>query len=179
VRVLASQQRVVIRDVVLDRKLSHVISAEDKNMSASAGSIQSAAVVGTPRSRGLHIGLWVAQVVLALVFAMAGLSKLTQPIAELAKSIPSVATLPQALVRFIGVSEFAGALGLILPSVTRIKPMLTAWAAVGLIAVMVLAFVFDAWHGEAQALPVNVVLGGLAAFVAKGRFGKARIPSRG
>ena len=148
-------------------------------MSASAGSIQSAAVVSAPRSRGLHIGLWVAQGVLALVFAMAGLSKLTQPVAALAKSIPYVMTMPEALVRFIGVSELAGALGLILPSVTRIKPVLTAWAAVGLIAVMVLAVVFNVWHGEAQALPVNVVLGGLAAFVAKGRFGKARIPSRG
>ena len=148
-------------------------------MSASAGSIQSSTVVGAPRSRGFHIGLWAAQVVLALVFAMAGLSKLTQPIAALSKSIPYVTTMPDALVRFIGVSELAGALGLILPSVTRIKLVLTAWAAVGLIAVMVLAGVANVWHGEAQALPVNVVLGGLAAFVAKGRFGKARIPSRG
>jgi uncharacterized membrane protein YphA (DoxX/SURF4 family) len=122
--------------------------------------------------------LWVAQVVLALGFAVAGLSKLTQPIAELAKSMPSVTTLPEVLVRFIGVSEFAGALGLILPSVTRIKPVLTAWAAVGLIVVMVLAGAFNVWHGEAQALPVNVVLGGLASIVANGRFGKARIPSR-
>jgi uncharacterized membrane protein len=121
----------------------------------------------------------VAQGVLALVFAMAGLSKLTQPVAALAKSIPYVMTMPEALVRFIGVSELAGALGLILPSVTRIRPVLTAWAAVGLVAVMVLAAGFNVWHGEAQAVPINVVLGALAAFVARGRFGKARIPHRG
>jgi len=128
--------------------------------------------------KGLRVGLWIAQALLAVAFGMAGLSKLTQPLAELAKSMPSVATLPEALVRFIGVSELAGALGLVLPSVTRIRPVLTAWAAVGLIAVMVLAVVFNVWHGEAQALPVNVVLGGLATFVAMGRFGRARIPSR-
>jgi hypothetical protein len=56
--------------------------------------------------------------------------------------------------------------------------VLTAWAGVGLVAVMVLAAAFHISRGEVQMLPVPVVLGGMAAFVAWGRFGKARIASR-
>ena len=148
---------------------------------ATSEAVQSAAaVVGAekPAGKGLRVGLWVAQALLAVAFGMAGLSKLTQPIAELAKSMPFVTATPEGLVRFIGLSEVAGALGLILPSVTRIKPVLTAWAAVGLGVVMVLAAAFHVSRGELQMLPAPVVLGGLAAFVAKGRFGRARIQSR-
>jgi putative oxidoreductase len=122
--------------------------------------------------KGLRIALWIAQGVLVAAFGMAGLIKLTQPFAELAKSMP--APMPEALVRFIGVCEIAGALGLILPAATRIKPVLTPWAAVGLGTVMVLAAIVNVSHGAVQTVPVNVVLGGLAAFVATGRFGSAR-----
>jgi hypothetical protein len=61
---------------------------------------------------------------------------------------------------------------------TRIKPVLTAWAGVGLAAVMVLATLFHLSRGEVNKLPVTVVLGGIATFIAWGRFRKARIPSR-
>lgn len=147
-------------------------------MSAIAGSAQSAAVVSSSRSKVLHIGLWVAQVVLALAFAMAGFLKVTKSLADLSQNMPFVASLPGALVRFIGVSELAGAVGLILPALTRIKSVLTAWAGVGLATVMVLASLFHLSRGEVDKLPVPVVLGGIAAFIAWGRFRKARIPSR-
>lgn len=146
-------------------------------MSAIAGSAQSAAVVSSPR-RGLHLALWVAQVVLALVFAMSGFPKVAKSLADISRDLPFMATMPGALVRFIGVSELAGAVGLILPALTRFKPLLTAWAGVGLATVMVLASVFHLSRGEVDKLPVNVVLGGIAAFIAWGRFRKARIPSR-
>jgi putative oxidoreductase len=74
-----------------------------------------------------------------------------------------------ALLRFIGVAELAGGLGLILPAATRIRPMLTPLAALGLATIMTLAFVFHIQRGEWDALPVNAVLGALAAFVAWGR----------
>lgn len=128
--------------------------------------------------KGLHVGLWVAQVLLAVAFGMAGAMKAFTPIGELAGSLPWVSEVPAALVRFIGASELAAALGLVLPAATRIRPGLTVLAAGGLVLVMVLAAIFHLMRGEAGALPVNVLLGGLAAFVAWGRARKAPIPAR-
>jgi len=59
------------------------------------------------------------------------------------------------LVRFIGVSELAGALGLILPAATRIRPGLTPLAALGLSTIMALAMLFHLVRGEPQALPIE------------------------
>jgi len=82
------------------------------------------------------------------------------------------------LVRFIGVAEVAGAIGLILPAATRIKPVLTPLAAVGILVIMVLATGFHIYKGEFHALPVTLLLGAMATFVAWGRFRKAPIPAR-
>ena len=92
--------------------------------------------------------------------------------------MPWVGDVPGALVRFIGVSELLGGIGLLLPSLTRIAPKLTALAAAALVAVMVLASGFHLLRGEYAAIGFNVVLGGLAAFVAWGRSSKAPIKSR-
>jgi uncharacterized membrane protein YphA (DoxX/SURF4 family) len=126
-----------------------------------------------PQSRrALNVTLWVVQILLAIAFAMTGLMKLTQPVADLATQMAWVTSVPAALVRFIGAAELAGALGLVLPSLTRIQPRLTVFAALGLVVVMLLASVTHASRGEFGMIPVNLVLGALAAFVAWGR-GKA------
>ena len=127
--------------------------------------------------KGLHIGLWVVQGLLAFAFGASGLMKLVMPIAELAKNMPWVAELP-ALVRFIGLSEFLGAVGVVLPAATRIQPKLTGFAAVGLVVVMVLAAGFHVLQGDAAHMGPAVVLGALAAFVAWGRLVKAPIAPR-
>lgn len=129
-------------------------------------------------SKSLHYGLWVAQLLLGVAFLMAGLMKATTPIADLAAKMAWVPGTPEALVRFIGVSELLGGLGLILPAATRIQPKLTPIAAAALTVVMVLAAGLHVMRGELGVLPVNVVLGGLAAFVAWGRFTKAPIAAR-
>lgn len=100
------------------------------------------------------------------------------PIAEVSQYIVWAQVVPAALVRFIGASELAAAIGLILPAATRIRPMLTPLAAAGLVLVMLLAIGFHLSRGEIQALPVNIALGALAAFVAWGRFRKAPISAR-
>jgi putative oxidoreductase len=128
-------------------------------------------------SKGLNIGLWTVQVLLAVGFGMAGGMKLVVPIADLLKQMDWVASAPW-LPRFIGVAELAGALGLVLPSLTRIKPILTPIAAVGLATIMVLALGFHVSRGEMSHLPPVIVLGALAVFVAWGRFTKARIAPR-
>ncbi|HEY0014839.1 MAG TPA: DoxX family protein [Longimicrobium sp.] len=139
-----------------------------------------AALTAAPARRtGLTVTLWVVQVALAALFGMAGLMKLTQPIDALAASLPWVTSVPEMLVRFIGAAEFAGALGLILPSLTRIQPRLTALAALGLAVVMALASAFHLTRGEASMLPMNLVIGLLALSVAWGRGKAALITPRG
>jgi hypothetical protein len=126
----------------------------------------------------MGILLWVAQAILALAFGMAGSMKTTMPIGELVEKMVWPGAVPPGLVRFIGASELTAAIGLILPSATRIKPVLTPIAALGLVAVMTLASVFHASRGEWSVLPFNFTLGALAAFVAWGRFKKAPIAPR-
>jgi putative oxidoreductase len=131
-----------------------------------------------PASKAWNVALWIAQILLAAAFGMAGVMKSTAPITELAEKMVWPGAMPAALVRFIGVSELLGAIGLILPAATRIRPMLTPLAAAGLVVVMLLAAAFHLSRGEAGALPINLTLGALAAFVAWGRFRKAPIRAR-
>ena len=64
--------------------------------------------------------------------------------------------MPALLVRLIGVAELAGALGMLLPGLTKIQPRLTAFAAVGFALIMVLASAFHITRGEFGNLPINV-----------------------
>jgi putative oxidoreductase len=130
---------------------------------------------GATPSKILHIALWVVQALLALAFGSAGLMKITQPLPALVEKMVWPGAVPEALVRFIGTAELLGALGLILPAAFRIKPILTPLAGLGLATIMILAALFHLSRGEFGALPMNIVLGGLAAFVAWGRLKKAPI----
>lgn len=127
--------------------------------------------------KGLKIGLWVAQGMLAVAFTGAAMMKLTQPHDVLATQQAWVKLFSPEVVKLIGAVELLGVLGLILPSVTRILPILTPIAASGLVLTMVAA---GATHLRIGEPPIpNLVLGGLAAFVAWGRFKKAPIAPRG
>ena len=126
-------------------------------------------------SKALNIILWIAQVLLAGMFIMSGFMKVAQPIEELSKMLPWASQVPAGLVRFIGISELLGGIGLILPALLRIKPILTAWAAVGLATVMIFAAIFHASRGEFSAIGMNIILALIAAFIAWGRFKKAPI----
>jgi putative oxidoreductase len=129
----------------------------------------------------MHIALWVVQALLALAFAGAGATKLFTPIAELAtKGMGGwVAASPAVLVHFIGVCELLAAVGLVAPAATRIAPQLTPAAAMGLVLVMLLAAATHISYGEYGNVAPNVVLGGLAAFVAWGRVKRHPIAARG
>ena len=126
-------------------------------------------------SKGTSIGLWVAQALLALAFGAAGMMKLTISAADLAQQSPDFSI---ALVRFIGIMEVLGALGVILPAAARIAPKLTPLAAIGLGIIMVLAFSLHVSRGEWTHVPPTAVLGLLAAFVAWGRLRKAPLAPR-
>ncbi|MEI6681098.1 MAG: DoxX family protein [Bacteroidota bacterium] len=119
--------------------------------------------------KGLNISLWVAQILLAGMFMMAGFMKLAPNIEVMTKEMPAW------LVRFIGVSETLGGLGLLLPSILRIKPVLTPWAAVGILTIMILATILHVSKGQFSEVGITVALGCLAVFVAWGRFKKVPI----
>jgi uncharacterized membrane protein YphA (DoxX/SURF4 family) len=127
----------------------------------------------------MKIALWIVQAALALMFLFSGFGKITWPYAELVAKIPWGSAVSEPLFRFIGISEVLGAIGVILPAATRIKPSLTPLAAAGLASIMALAFVFHVARGELYLLPWNIGLGGLALFVAWGRWKKAPIAPRG
>jgi putative oxidoreductase len=130
------------------------------------------------RGKKMHIGLWVAQGLMGVAFLLAGLGHLAQPMEQLQAQNPWISGTMGQFVRFIGAVEVLGGLGMILPSATRIKPFLTPLAALGLTTVMVLAALTHAARGEFFMLPLNLVLGGLTAFVAWGRWRKAPIEPR-
>src|SRR5436309_2140810 len=90
------------------------------------------------------VALWIAQALLALLYLAAGGAKLTQPIDALAATMSFVTHVPEAVTRLIGTLEVLGAVGLILPAATRIKPWLTPLAAVGLSLLQVGAIITHA-----------------------------------
>ena len=117
--------------------------------------------------------LWIVQALLALVFLFAGGMKLVLPLEQLTGPI----SIPGPFLRFIGVAEVVGALGLILPGLLRIRPGLTPLAAVGLVIIMIGATALTLAAGELGAALISLVVGLLAAFVAYGRWRLA--PLRG
>lgn len=135
---------------------------------------------GTKRIDWWTIGLWVAQLLLLVAFGAAGLMKLTQPVAQMAAmGMGYVTTVPEWLIKFIGTCEVLGALGMVLPSVTRIAPFLTPLAALGFSVIQVLAIGLHATRGETvMTLPANLILLALSLFVLWGRWRKAPIAPR-
>ena len=118
----------------------------------------------------MNIVLWIIQVLLALLFLFAGGTKLILSIEQMqAMGSPNQIVLPGLLIRFIGVCEVLGALGLILPGLFRIRPGLTPLAATGLIIIMVGAIVTTLMSGQVAPALFPLVTLILLAFVAYGR----------
>ena len=111
-----------------------------------------------------NISLWAAQILLLLFYAFTGYMKLTQPIPDLAAMMGWPDMVPVAMVRFIGLAEFVGGLGMVLPMRTKIQPRLTILAALGLSVLQVFAMIWHIIHGEFFVLPINLVLLALAVF---------------
>jgi uncharacterized membrane protein YphA (DoxX/SURF4 family) len=138
--------------------MSHVLSNQMASRSTS-----------TPQSRRwvLTTALWIVQVLLALLFLFAGSMKLIMPIEMMTAQM--ALPLPGAFLRFIGVAEVAGALGLILPGLTHIRRMLTPLAACGLIIIMIGATVVTLASSDVVSALMPLVVGLLCVAVAYGR----------
>jgi len=116
----------------------------------------------------MKIALWIAQGLLAAIFLFAGGVKLIMPIEEMLKQMPL--PLPGWFIRFTGIVEALGALGLILPWLLRIRPGLTPLAAAGLVIVMIGATAYNLAAGDVASALITLVVGLLCAFVAYGRW---------
>ncbi len=124
----------------------------------------------------MKYALWVAQVLLALAFLSAGAMKLISPDEILTAWYP----FPAMFIRFIGVCELLGAVGLILPGLLRIRQGLTPLAAAGLAIIMAGATVTTLAVGGGASALMPMVLGLLAVFVAYGRMRQSvSAPSQG
>ena len=129
-------------------------------------------------STGLSIALWVAQGLLALTLAGGGIWKLATPIADLAAKMPWMGQVSPAFLYTTAAFDILGGLGVLLPSLTRVRPRLTVLAAIGCVALMGSAIAFHVSRGEAAKTPFNVVVLALSVFVAWGRWSKAPIAPR-
>jgi uncharacterized membrane protein YphA (DoxX/SURF4 family) len=114
----------------------------------------------------MNIALWIIQGLLALLFVFAGGMKLVLPIEEMTKEM----AMPGWFLRFIGVAELLGGLGLVLPGLTNIRPGLTPLAAVGLVIIMIGATGISFSTGGFAAALFPLLVGVLLAFVAYGRW---------
>ncbi len=123
----------------------------------------------------METALLIIQLILALMFTMAGIMKLTIPINKLVKTVTWTDRFPVSTVRFIGVMELIGAIGLIIPWALDTAPVLTLIAAGGLTLIMILAIFHHLNHKENKSIVLNIVLMILAAFVVYGRFNLIRV----
>lgn len=108
----------------------------------------------------MKYALWIIQGLLAALFLFAGVMKLVMPIAEMTREMP----MPGSLLRFIGVCEILGGLGLVLPAWTGIRPGLTNLAAIGLLIIMIGAIVITARSGGPAQAAIPFVVAVLLAF---------------
>ncbi len=120
----------------------------------------------TPNFRTANRLLWTAQILVALIFLFAGSMKFIMSAAQMQQG-PIV--LPVWFLHFIGACECLGALGLILPAVTRIRPGLVPLAAVGLTIIMIGATVVTIMSMSVVAAIFPAVVGLVAAWIAYGR----------
>ena len=120
----------------------------------------------------MNLALWIAAALLALAFLATGLLKITRSKEKLAAAgMGWTEDFSPSVIKAIGVAEVLGAIGLILPAVLDVAPVLVPVAAVGLVLVMVGAATTHLRRKETPMVVLNVVLLALALFVAWGRFG--------
>ena len=115
----------------------------------------------------MNVVLWIVQGLLAALFLFAGGAKFVMPPEVLTAGPPA---LPLLFIRFIGVCEMLGAIGLILPGLLRIRTGLTPLAAAGLVIVMLGATAYNLAAGDVATALITLVIGLLCAFVAYGRW---------
>ncbi|MBB4115404.1 ammonia channel protein AmtB [Rhizobium sp. BK226] len=135
-------------------------------------------VLPAPVGKWLQIGLWAAQVLIFAAFTLFGCMKFFMPVDQLAAMWVWPGDVPVWFLRLMGIIDFAGGVGVLLPALTRIQPRLTVLAALGCALLQIAAMIFHLSRGEAPAVPLNVILLALSAFILWGRGRRAPIAPR-
>lgn len=117
-----------------------------------------------------NVLLWIAQILVSATLIWAASVKLVQPIELLERLWPWTGEISPVFVRLTGIVDLLGALGLILPPLFRVKPILTPVAALGIVLLMACAATFHVSRGEASQIGFNAIFALIAAFIAYGRF---------
>jgi uncharacterized membrane protein YphA (DoxX/SURF4 family) len=130
-------------------------------------------------STGLNLTLWIVQGLLALTFTGAGIWKLITPVPDLAAKMPWMGQVSPNFLYMTAVFDALGGVGILLPSLTRVRPAVAVLAALGCAALQISAIAFHFSRGEGANTPFNFVLVALSLFVAWGRWSAAPISGRG
>jgi putative oxidoreductase len=117
----------------------------------------------------MNIVLWIVQVLVAILFFIVGFMKAFLPLETLAKAFKWVPSFPAAFVRFIGVCEILGAIGIVLAPLTHILPWLAIAAAIGFILAAGGGAVVHISRHEYGVISINIVLILLSLFIIYGR----------
>lgn len=129
-------------------------------------------------SKIFNITLWAAQIIIAALFFVTGGIKLFLSIDHIHSVLPSMKVISNIYIRLIGLVELIGGIGLLLPTLLKIKPNLTPLAAIGLAATMVFAGIFNVSIGDISKLAINIIVILIAAYIAWGRFEKSSVVSQ-
>lgn len=120
-------------------------------------------------AKALNIILWGAQILLSLCLIWASWMKWFTPAEELAGMWPWTGDVSSGFVKFTGIIDLAGGLGLILPPLLKMNRKLVPLAAIGIIVLMICAGIFHISRGEADTITPNLIFALIAAFIAWGR----------
>lgn len=120
-------------------------------------------------SKFFNITLWIVQGLLAASLVWGASMKLFQPIEKLALMWPWVAQISESFVKFTGVIDLLGSIGIIAPMLFKIKPQLTVITALAIVLLMICASGFHILRDEASLIGANIAFAMMAGFVAWGR----------
>lgn len=120
-------------------------------------------------SKVLNITLWIVQGLLASSLVWGASIKLFQPIEKLALMWPWTEQISKNLVKLTGIIDLLAGIGIIAPTLFKIKPQLTVITAWAIVLLMICAAVFHIARGEASQIGANIVFAMMAVFVAWGR----------
>jgi hypothetical protein len=118
----------------------------------------------------INVLLWASQAMICGSLCIGGVMKLTMSIARISQSFPWTGQVSKPFLRFIGVVDLAGGLGIVLPELANIVPRLTVAVAIGCVVLQVLAIGFHVRRNEAVQTPFNLFLLVLCGFVVWGRW---------
>lgn len=135
-------------------------------------------MTNTTSSKALSSALWISQALIALLFIMPGFMKMFQSIESLGAMLPWAGQVSPLVVRLLGFIDLLAGVGIIAPSIFKVRAKLTIYAAYGGILLMFSAIVFHLVRGEASVIGFNFVIVAVLAFIAWGRSKRVIISAR-